>query len=838
MVTLLRVFVLAWMLSPALLQAAGPRLNDVLPHGGQRGTEVDLTLGGINLSDAQELLLYDSGMEVLSFEPPAPPAPSAEGRGGERGGERGRGGRGGRGGNRPAPAQQVKVRLRISEDCPLGTQRLRIRTATGVSDLQNFHVGALPVVEEVEPNTSFDQPQSLSLNVTVHGRIDNEDADYFVVDAKQGERLSVEVFGMRLGTSSTDRFFDPFVAILNDQRFELLTSDDTVLGRNDPILSLIVPRDGRYTVQIRDASYNGDARAYYLMHVGTFPRPLAAFPAGGRPGETVAARLLGDVLGDMAREFTLPTLPPERFGLDVTDEYGVAPSALPFRVVDLKNEFEQEPNDNRNQPTAVSVPAALNGIITAGDGADFFRFSAKKGDTWEVEAYAQRVRSQLDPVISILRADNGQQLATNDDSREMDSYLRFQAPEDGDYLISVRDHLRLGGPSHVYRVEITPVAPRLAATPLEFEQYIQPQIVVPRGGAIGLVVDLAKVDAAGPVSLRSAELPCGVELEVPAGWENETQVPILFTATEEAPVCGWFARIDTLLMDPNRPNFPLVSPLRQDILMVRGANNVRMLSETQSRLPIVVAEDAPFQLWIEPPKVPVVRGGTQDLVIHCERAEGFTGRVELRLLKDPPGCSAIRSIRLEPDKTEARVPFHANVDAPLKEWPIAMRGIARVAGNSPVEVCTGFVPIRVEERFVDFEFAKAAGSQGASIPYTIKVKQDRPFDGEAEVKLVGLPANAIAEPVKLTRDMQEVTFEVKISGDTPVGQNKNLQCEVRVPMEGESILHLMGRGSLRIDPAPAAAPNAPPAPPPAPGAQPLSRLDQLRQQQHPAGETP
>ena len=50
--------------------AESPRLTNVLPHGGQRGTEVEVRLTGSNLQDAEEVLLYDAGIEVTSLEVP------------------------------------------------------------------------------------------------------------------------------------------------------------------------------------------------------------------------------------------------------------------------------------------------------------------------------------------------------------------------------------------------------------------------------------------------------------------------------------------------------------------------------------------------------------------------------------------------------------------------------------------------------------------------------------------------------------------------------------------------------------------------------------------------
>src|SRR5204863_1660637 len=99
----------------------------------------------------------------------------------------------------------LKVTLKIAADCRLGEHAFRVRTSAGVSELRTFWVGALPSIDEKEPNSQFDTPQPIPLNVTVHGVIDAEDVDYFVVECKKGQRLSAEVEGMRLGNV----FFDP-----------------------------------------------------------------------------------------------------------------------------------------------------------------------------------------------------------------------------------------------------------------------------------------------------------------------------------------------------------------------------------------------------------------------------------------------------------------------------------------------------------------------------------------------------------------------------------------------------------------------------------------------------
>lgn len=788
---------------------ASPRFTNILPHGAQRGTEVDVVLYGDSFGDAEEVLLYDKGLEIVSLVQP------------EEENQKGK---------------QLKLRFRIAPDCRLGTQRMRLRTRTGLSDLFTFHVGALPVVDEKEPNTDFAAPQAIDKNVTVHGRVDNEDVDYYVVDGKKGERLSVEVFGIRLGYSSTGNFFDPYVAILNDKRFEITASDDAALVWNDAVASIIVPEDGKYIVQVRDAAYTGDGRAYYLLHVGNFPRPQAIVPAGGKPGETVKVTFLGDVAGDFQQDVALPAQPPERFALDVADAGGIAPSPHAFRISPLDNVLEAEPNNAAQEATPGPAPAAFNGLLAQPGDADYFKFTAKQGQVFDIECYARRIRSALDPVLYVCNAQGGR-IAGNDDSRGPDSYQRFQVPADGEYLLEVRDHLGNGGPAFTYRVEITPVTPKLVANTLDVRRYIQPRIVVPQGGGCGVVLNVARQDFGGPVAFRGENLPDGVSLECPEGWRGGAQMPLVFYAAENAPLAGRYATIVTHLNDPGQPMVSVEAALKQDILMVRGQNNNVVWNEEQLRLPVVVREKLPFKLSVETPKVPLVRGGSMNLKVKCERAEGFTGPINVSVLLNPPGCSSSGSVAIAEGQTEAVIPMNAAGNAAVQTTLFAVQGFSR-ADDGFERTCTPFVPITVEEQYVTLQFAQTAVEQGKESPMVVKVTKRKDFEGEAQVTLLGLPANATAEPLKLTKDGAELVFTVKAAESAPVGDNKNLFCQVLVPEAGESVLHNLGTGRLRVDPPPPKPKTEPqPMPQPAPVAQaqpqprPLSRLEQLRELQ-------
>ncbi|MCH7988127.1 MAG: pre-peptidase C-terminal domain-containing protein, partial [Planctomycetes bacterium] len=385
------------LLAAGTAMAASPSLSLILPRGVQRGTEAVLTFSGARLADAEEILFYQPGVTVSKIEPDG--------------------------------ANRLKVHVKLAADCRLGEHVVQVRTRSGISEYRTFYVGALPSVAEKEPNSDFNTPQAIALNVTVTGVIQNEDVDYFVVEAKKGQRISVEVEAMRLGTY----LFDPYVAILDAKRFELAAADDTPLVKQDAAASVVAPEDGKYIIEVRESAYAGNRNCRYRLHIGTFPRPTAVFPSGGKLGEETEVRFIGDPAGDIKLKVKLPTETDEQFGLLAFDANGVAPSENPFRLFEHGNAFEKEPNDAFNQATPVQLPLAFNGIIEKKGDVDVFKFQAKKGQVYEVECFARRIRSPLDPVMNLYYAD-GRSIAGNDDSRGPDSYIRFKVPADGEYL--------------------------------------------------------------------------------------------------------------------------------------------------------------------------------------------------------------------------------------------------------------------------------------------------------------------------------------------------------------------------------------------------------------------
>ena len=58
--------------------------------------------------------------------------------------------------------------------------------------------------------------------------------------------------------------------------------------------ALLAPKTGKYFIEMRESSYRGNKSYYYRLHIGSFPRPLVVFPAGGQAGKTQEFTFLGD----------------------------------------------------------------------------------------------------------------------------------------------------------------------------------------------------------------------------------------------------------------------------------------------------------------------------------------------------------------------------------------------------------------------------------------------------------------------------------------------------------------------------------------------------------------
>jgi hypothetical protein len=798
-------FVIACALAFApLVQGAYPEFTGTKPNGGQRGTEWKLSVKGARLADFESLIFFSPGFTMKSVDKVEP--------------------------------NKVDVTINVAADVPAGNHLIRIRTKSGISHGRQVFVGPFPNVEEKEPNTEFDAAQPVTLNQTVEGIILNEDVDYYKVSVKKGQRISVEVDGLRLGYTA----FDPYLAILDKDRFEKSFSDDTILHRQDGYCSYIAETDGDYYVMVRESSYRGDGNSFYRLHIGSFRRPDVVYPAGGKIGTTMKVRFM-EKAGFFEEDIKLPGETDANYMMySKTQE--PAPSGNPFRLVNFDNSMDVEPNNEQAKasPSVTGAAYALNGIIDPPGDIDFFKVALKKGQKVILQTYAQGLGSPLDSVVNIYN-EKGGSLGGNDDGggrRRLDSKQTVTIPADGNYFVRVTDHLERGGPNFVYRIELEASQPELFFASPQYsvnDTHYRQFAAIPRGGRMVLLENITRNNVEGDFKFEAAGLPPGVKLSSDSAPKDQPNMPLMFEAAPDAPLGHAIVPVVLRSTDPNNK---VVGKMRQEFDIVRQGN-VIFYTEIEDKLPIAVVEEAPYSLEIVKPTVPLVNNGVLELKVKAVRKEGFKAPIRVLLSWKPPGVSALGEQTIPEGQNECSFMLDANANTPPGVWKFVVMGEVD-AGNGRIYNATPFCEVTTAPAFLSAPAIPLTAVEKGKETYMVaKIEHLLPFTGEANAEIVGVPDTIPIEGAKINKDTKEVSFKVTTHDKSPIGKQANLFVKVDVPVPGGTTTHRIALGSvLRID-APRKAPAVAPAPvvvaqnkpkeapkPAAPKV--LSRLEQLR----------
>ncbi|TWT37336.1 putative subtilase-type serine protease precursor [Posidoniimonas corsicana] len=769
--TAAKTLILAVLLAVAATAAAyEPRLSRLEPAGGQRGTELNVDfVGGRVGIDPEEVVFYEPGVQTAALE--------------------------------RVDDNRVRVKLAIAPDCPLGRHAVRLRTKSGLSEIRTFHIGALPEAKEADPNDSVQAPQEVAFNSTINGVVKREDVDVFAFNAEEGQRVSVEVEGLRMGRT----FFDPVIELLDESGGVIAHCDDAAAAHQDAFLSITAPKTGRYLVRLRESAYRGDDNCIYRLHIGDFPRPAAVFPPAAGRGEEVTVRWIDAGGGEQQVR-----MPPEgdEYAYWAEDERGVAPSSLPIKLLDTPPALDIEPNNSRKEPTPMSVPGGAVGVIGEANDQDWYSFEGKKGQVWELRVRARELRSPLDAVLRVRKADGGNLAGNDDDRGAPDSYIRFTVPEDGKYLLQVEDRLQRGAEDFVYFLE---AAERTAIAEVKIEErrrYEATVLEVPRGGKTAALLTLTRRDLGGDLNVTLKNLPEGVTAEVFPLAGNYNRLPVVFSAAEDAPLAASLSPMEVTKVEDEQD---ILTKVAQQTWFARGRNNRPMWSHFAERVPVAVTESLPFRLRIEETHSPLVQGGSKNLKIIADRDEGFDESIRIYTLYNPPGVSSNRSRSITKGKNEAIIPATANGNARTGEWQMTVVGELNSGGR--VYACTPFMPLTVAEPYFDMKVPTVNAKQGESAELTLELNQRHEFDGEAELKLARLPPGVTAEPVRVTKDATSATFALTIAADAKPGRHRGLGCQAQLTVADEPVVYTQGYAEVRVDarPAdPAATAGAPP----------------------------
>jgi hypothetical protein len=431
-------------------------MTSVFPHGGRIGSTIGLTISGRHLDGASRLEFTSAGIQahILSSD-----------------------------------SRQIHAQVTISPTAETGSHEFRLFTPSGTA-LGIFELGALPELNEAEPNDTPASAQNISYPVLINGTADAEDADCFRFKAQRGQALAFDVRAARSGSP-----LDPVLALLDERGQQIAYSDDYYIEK-DAHLEYTFARDGIYYIRV-SASYSRSAPgADYRLMVTDQAYAVYSIPAGSQRGKTVELTLRGTNLNGIDRvwldsehahatvlsrsasevkvQMEVPAgLVPGRRRLHVAS--GEQEAAVPLRF-DISELPEITVTDERASdalhPVLLRAPVIVNAEIGS-KGEDYMRrthtyeFDAPEGARYEFQVHSWELGLRADPVLTLFGTD-GKKLATEDDpapnsfihyASTHDPHLVYQFPKAGRYRVVVRDAMYRGGPGFIYRMTLRPTEP-------------------------------------------------------------------------------------------------------------------------------------------------------------------------------------------------------------------------------------------------------------------------------------------------------------------------------------------------------------------------------------------
>ena len=654
----------------------------------------------------------------------------------------------------PVDAKSFKAVVHVPEGCPLGEQIVQVRAKSGISEYRSFWVGGLPIVDEKEPNGLPEQAQAVPLSTTrARRRRRARISTSSPWNCKKGQRLSVEVEGLRLGSHR----FDPHIAIVDAKRFQLAAADDSPATLQDGILSVAGP-GGRPLLRADPGGVVRGRRAIAVSaahrHVSAALRGLPGRRQGRREGEGDVPRRCrrADRAGDR-RARAVPAGGDAR-GCSPPTTAASAPPALPFRISAFGNMLEQEPNndveDGHLRPTRRSrstASSAIRATSTASGSAP------RRGSRSRSKCHARR------PAVgprsgrpTSCRPDGRTSPATTTPNGPRLRRPRSTCPRTASTCSGSRDHLGRGQPDFTYRVEFE--SPTAVALPLDsaVDRYSQTRqtVFVPRGNRFAVLVERgpARTSTATCV-LDGGQLPAGITMQAPAMKAG--------TDAGAGRLRGGGRRADRR---PARDQFEARHVTEQDPegkAGVRGHfKNARRLRARRPRttpsttaadvekLAVAVIDAVPFHVEIVQPKAPLVKHGTIDLKVVVTRDEGFTQPVTVELPFRPPGVGAAPSITIPAEAVGGDLPDQrrrqGRVWAPGRSTCIAAADVGGTAWvASPLAHARGGRAVHEGRRSPGPPASRASRPRSPA-----RSTQVRPFEGEAVARLHGLPPEATA----------------------------------------------------------------------------------------------
>jgi hypothetical protein len=715
----------AWGQAPAtvLPNPQAPTLAVPVPLGMQRGTGLDLTLAGTNLSGPTQ---------VWTSFPAKVTIPADKNNGKDN--------------------ASLRIHLDVPKGAPLGYHTIRLATTRGLSNFRLFCIDDMPQILETATNHSKTTAQAVTFPSVVVGRADAETSDYFKVAVKAGERVSFEVLGRRLGS-----LVDPQITLYDAKTGSEMPdahSNDSPGCQTDPRLTYTFKEAGAYLVEIRDVMFRGGADFWYRLRIGNFPCATSPIPMAARRGAKVSVSFAGPTVDGVAPvEVNVPVdLNLDTVWVAPRGSNGLYGWPVALALSNHDEVVEQEPNDQPAKANRIPVPGGITGRFEVKGDVDSYVFAGKKGLRYVIEGHTHELYSPSEVYMTLKDAKGAQLGVTNP---TLPPRIEFTAAADGDFHLSVEHLLYWGGPAETYRVTVEPAEADFDLT-IGIDRFD-----VPQGGAAAAILMVARRGYTGPIEV-SVIGPAGIggQVTIAAGQPAAPTIPagtLMIQAKDGMPMGAYPILVQGKTVINGKTITRLASVRAVVSLSLGGLPYPpRHLNH---QLAVAVTEKPPFTLIAKLDRPDAVRGIPAAVTVTAVRTKGFTDPITLTPFGLPPSVPAVAAT-IPVNQTQVKIALNLPANVPLGTFSIGYTGRSKFQ-NRDFSVTSMPTSLPVVLPFdLKAEPAVLSVAQGAKAKLKVTAVRKGGYAGPIALLVRNLPPNVTAPAATIAAGQAFVEVEL------------------------------------------------------------------------------
>lgn len=633
--------------------------------------------------------------------------------------------------------EKAILEIDLPPESPLGFYGLRLATRSGLSNLHIFVVDEIPFVSR-DPNLPATAIVPVTLPAAVTAIAKPATIDRYAITAAKDQKVSFEVIGNRLGKD-----YDPLVQIRNASGRLIAEHDHSVGLMFDCRFAHQFAEAGTYTVEVRDARFEGHPTWHYVLRMGDFPEARLSVPSSVKIGETVS--LTFPQMAGWRIPITIPaTVAPGDVFHEIRQAADRPASWIPLTLADLPASVESEPNDTMETATPATVPGTLNGLFEKPGDRDWFSFELVKDQKLTFQGLARTIGSAADLELILFDAD-GREVRRTDDTELEEGGFAFNVGKPGLHRLQVREVARDGGPEFAYRVDVRTGGPQIQLLAEASD------LTVPQGTYQTLPLKVTRTEFNGEIQLELRSAPAGMTLDpavIPANATEFVARVIADPATPEGIYSLQVVGIGALDGGTKIQSFAKTKPL-----VDRQLKNVDLipygLREDQRHLPpslqeqiaLMVVGPVPFTVELPEAILPLTRFQTADFPIVTTRQPGFASPITFHLKGGQIGDEAeernqvyARFTPCTPDRLTATGTFLNRINTQLNKYRVDMTASAEIEGRR-INLVRAFT-LDVRSAFKPtYDPEVPAGRPGETVKVKLLANRVPTFDGPIQFTL-------------------------------------------------------------------------------------------------------